>query len=271
MNKEKFIYKLALEEFKTWPKNLKNEIVIPWLKTIEDDKNNLISLLPFKIWRDSNFQNQITKNQVAKLGLINLYLWTAANLQDDVIDEKDCPKKFIPLANACFMSAQKIMWQNFNQFFHFWQKALMISDEANLREIKYPKKIPKSNLMAADKSLFLLSTSLVLIKTLKWPQKDQSHFLLAGKLFLATKQIADDVYDFKEDWRVGKRNFAHRNLKKLPKKSELKNYYQRQAQKIIKLSNKCREQIKKISSLKKRNCFNKYLKTLEENSKKALL
>lgn len=263
------IYQLAKQTKDKWPRGLKKGIKKYWQSTIQDDKSGLISSLPLKLWLDCRDKDKKDLNNIYQSGVVSLYLWTAANIQDDLSDEEDTPKENLPLANACLITAQGILWKNNIENFQLWSEILLIVEQANFKELTQAQMIPKSDLEASNKSLFLLLSSLFLIKLWHWSQKDQEHFLLAGKYFLAAKQIADDVYDFKEDWQDNRRTFAHRRLKKLPQGQELTPYYQAQAKRIINLCQKCRQNMKKISALKNGDCFNDYLDILEKNCRRA--
>jgi len=266
------IYQRAEEEMNNWPKDIKQGMRKYWRHTLQDDKRGLISSLPFRLAYDCKAKYKNDYNYLYNLGLINLLLWTAANIQDDLSDEDSPPKQYLFLSNTCLITAQKIIWsiekQNKSSS-GLWQKILLTVEEANFKELSRPRIISKSDLKASHKSLFMLLSSLLLIKSRNWSQKNQDFFLLAGKYFLAAKQIADDVYDFREDWQNNRRNFAHRRLRKLPQGKSLTLYYQKQAKKIMALCEKCRQNMKKISTLKKGDCFDDYLEILEKNCQRA--
>lgn len=263
------IYQLAEQTKDKWPRGLKKGIKKYWQSTIQDDKSGLISSLPLNLWLDYKNKNKQDLNSIYQSGVASLYLWTAANIQDDLSDEEDTPKEYLPLANACLITAQGILWKKNTENFQLWSEILLIVEQANFKELTQAQVIPKSDLAASNKSLFLLLSSLFLIKSWHWSQKDQDYFFLAGKYFLAAKQIADDVYDFKEDWQDNRRTSVHRRLKKLPQGQELFLYYQKQAKRIISLCQKCRQNMKKTSALKKGDCFNDYLDILEKNCRRA--
>jgi hypothetical protein len=263
------IYQLAAKTRDNWPKKLNKGIKKYWQSTIKDDERGLISSLPLNLWLDGKHKDKKDLASIYRAGAANLYFWTAANIQDDLSDEENIPKEYLPLANACLITAQSILWKNNTENTTFYSDILLKVEEANFKELTRPQVIPRSDLEASHKSLFLLLSSLLLIKSWQWSQKDQTYFLLAGKYFLAAKQIADDVYDFKDDWQANRRTFAHRHLKELPQGQELSLYYQSQAKKIMNFCQKCRQNMKKISALKKGDCFNDYLEILEKNCRRA--
>jgi hypothetical protein len=263
------IYQLAEKTENKWPKEIKRGVKKYWQSTIKDDKYGLISALPLNLWRDCKNKDKQDLNTIYKSGLANLYFWTAANIQDDLSDEENTPKECLPLANACLITAQNISWKKEIKDSQLYSDILLKVEEANFKELTRPQVIPKSDLEASHKSLFLLLSSLLLIKSWQWSQKDRDSFLLAGKYFLAAKQIADDVYDFKDDWQDNRRTFAHRRLKSLPQGQKLSLYYQAQSKKIISLCQKCRQNMKKISALKNGDCFDDYLDILEKNCARA--
>jgi hypothetical protein len=141
---------------------------------------------------------------------------------------------------------------------------------ANFQESRRPLLIPKRKIQAADKSTFLLANINLLTKRLNWSHVNQNKLLLASRYFLAAKQLADDVYDYKEDWQSGRRNFAHRGLQRLPIAEDLTKYYQHQAAKIIEVCQCCRDILKTVSALEKPDCFDRHLKTIEANCSQAL-
>ena len=274
MTKEQvLIYQLAEKEYQTWPEPLSLSLKKSWRQTLKDDKNGLLSLLPLKIVND----NRTTINDlriIRRLGAAALYLWTAANLQDDLADRKDAPRQNIFLANACLYSAQQLSLETGVKLkksdCEQWHKLLLSSDATNLQEIQAPQKIPPGELAPANKSLFLLASPWLLSGFLNWKKADRQKLLLAGKYFLAAKQLADDVYDYQDDWQAGRRNFAHRGLKKLPNSKQLPAYYRQQAKLILKLCKKCRLSTKTISAFKQGDCFNLFLEPLETNCQRAL-
>lgn len=268
------IYLQFEQELKIWPKMLKTALKSYKEKTYKDDKKGLISLMPNTITSDTNSDNlNLNKNKktlTQYLGVSGLFLWTAYNIQDDISDNQNTPKEYISLANVCLYSAFKFACIDQRcKALKIWQKTLMQTELANYQSIKYPLKIPQKDILGSAKSLFIIAPTLILIEHLNWSTKNKKNFLLASKYFLAAKQLADDIYDFKEDWHANTRNLAHRNLKKLPTKKELPKYYREQAEKIIYLCKKCRYKIKNVSALNKKNCFNKHLEILEKNCKKA--
>ena len=268
------IYQLAKKEYRTWPQPLSLGLKTSWRQTLKDDKSGLLSLLPLKVAADNR---TITNNKhlvTRKLGAAALYLWTSANLQDDLADKKIAPKQNIFLANACLHSASKLSLEVGIKLkksdYEQWRRLLLSSDAANLQEIQKPKKPPIGELAPAGKSLFLLASLWLLSGFLNWKKVDRKKLLLAGKYFLAAKQLADDVYDYRDDWQAGRRNFAHRHLKKLPNPKQLPHYYRQQAQLILKLCEKCRLYTKTISAFKKGDCFNLFIEPLEANCQRAL-
>lgn len=275
MNKDKEkIYSIIQKVKLNWNSTTKRQFDPSWRKTLIDDQKGLISLLPNKIIDDAIIPpDEPIKNTVKYLGAASLLFWIAANLQDDLSDERKTPKEFIPLANICLRQALI-----FNNDFAIKQgvsikqlnNILLAVDQANLTEIASPKHIPRGKLAPADKSLFLLIGPQLLISALAWNKSDQENFLTAGQYFLSAKQLADDVYDFRDDWNNGRRNFAHRHLTRLPIKKELPLYFRKQAQEIKSLCFKSRCLLKTVSALKTGNCFDDYLSPLETNCDRAL-
>lgn len=264
------VHKLANNIQKQWPKPLILAIKQYWGNTLEDDKNGLISELVFEILPKHPNRQQI--NLATSLGAASLYLWTAANLQDDIIDNKKLKQKNILLAKACWESANclssvvHLPKQNKTTLY----KLSLQEINANLLEIISPKIIPDGVCAPSNKSLFLLISPLSLSIVLNWPKIDQNRLLKAGRYLLAAKQLADDLYDYREDWQSGRRNFAHRGLSQLPRKKDLPDYYRSQALAILKICQKCRKTIKTVSPLLGKNCFNNLLEPLETNCLRGL-
>lgn len=262
----------AIKIFKLWPQSLQTALLAPWQKTLADDNQGLISRLPLELLNDCKIETTVAIKQYAvRLGTAGLFLWTAANLQDDLCDNHDAPKEYIPLANACLHSAwQLAAAESISGWQKYWPQALIAADNANLNECLYPSLIPKKILALSGKSSFLLAGPLALASAMQWPDDDLKKLNLALSHFLAAKQLADDVYDFQEDWNNGKRTYAHRGLLRLPNKTELPDYYSKQARMILNISAKAKRQLKTISALNNGDCLNKYLKTIESNCRRAL-
>lgn len=275
MNKaQKEIYDIIKKTKLDWNLSTRKHFEPSWRKTLIDDQKGLISLLPDKIINDAIISPSLPiKNIARRLGAVSLLFWIAANLQDDLCDEENTSKEFIPLANICLRQAH-IFYNEIaiehgvpiEQFNHI----LLAVDQANLAELSSPKYIPKGKLAPANKSLFLLVGPQLLISVLAWSKSDQEIFLKAGQYFLSAKQLADDVYDFRDDWKKGRRNFAHQRLTQLPTKKELPLYFYKQAQQIKSLCLKSRRLLKTVSALKTGNCFDYFLSTLESNCNQAL-
>lgn len=265
------IYQLASIAITPWPISLIKDLSPHWQKTLTDDKNGFISLLPTKIL--SLTQTTITNKKYSRqLGAANLYLWTAANLQDDLSDEINTPKEYLPLANACLRTAWHLsLTKTVSTTARLaWEKLMLSADQANWQESKHPQKPNNNKLSAANKSSFLLSSAVLLIARLDWRQAEQDLLIKAFKYLLAAKQWADDVYDYRDDWLADKRNYAHLSLTKLPTTQELPVYYQKQAHIILNLCGQSRRTLKKIPVLKNQDCFDDYLKPLEANCYRAL-
>ncbi len=264
------IYLRFEKELKLWPKILRDSLKEYKQKTYRDDSKGLISLMPTIIALDDLIAHKSNQILTQLLGVSTLFLWTAYSIQDDLSDNQYTPKEYLSLANTCLYSAFKFACINQNlKSLEIWQQLLMKTELASYKSIKHHLNIAPKDIQGSDKSIFIMAPTLILIEQLNWPIEDKKNFLLASKYFLAAKQLADDVYDFREDWHANIRNLAHRNLNKLPSKKELTKYYQEQARRIIYLCQQCRYKIKTVSTLKKKNCFNKHLDILEKNCQKA--
>lgn len=273
MNKDQqAIYKLLENYIKKWPPILQKGIKKTWQNTKHDDIKGLISLLPISILKncrlstDKKFQFQ-TKN----LGVASLFLWMAANLQDDITDEQAAPRYYVPLANTCLLYA----WQILQSLTHPKQQQNILdiftaTDAANYRSLFFPLKTPKTNLDIGNKAQFLLAPIFVLLNSLQINSLEIKKFMRGAKYFLAAKQLADDVYDYQEDWQSGRRTSAHQNLRSLPTDNNINYYYKQQAKRIIFLCNKCRKELKTVNFLEKADCFEIHLQTLEANCYKAM-
>jgi len=269
-NKDKKFYQLAEKNKKNWPQPLIKALEKYWHNTIKDDEKGLISGIIFTIIPRQATKKQI--NMADHLAAAALYRWTAANLQDDIFDNKKVQKINLPLALACLNSAEQLSFtaplsQSEKKFLY---KLYLQENNANFLEIRKPKIIPKGKLSPSNKSLFLLLSPLHFALSLNWSKYYIQLFLKAGRYLLTAKQLADDVYDYREDWRAGRRNFAHRGLKRLPSNKELPLYYRQQALIILKLCKQCRKIIKKISPLTRKNSFDFFLDPLEINCQRTL-
>ncbi|MDD2681241.1 MAG: hypothetical protein PHE20_04085 [Patescibacteria group bacterium] len=270
----KNIHALAKESELLWPNSLKEGLQIHWHKTIDDDKNGLISMLGVLLWQDSINNKNITLDNVYYLSVAELYFWTAANLEDDLSDNPNAPRNYLPLLSAC----RDLAWHYINKTLLNYNNinlplitSLLLNNHAgNFQELSADKHIPNEAVAAASKSIFLLIGPILLTNICQWTKAEQIKLFIAGKYFLAAKQLADDVYDYKEDWNANKRTFAHYGLNKLPNKQELPAYYRKQAENILSLCQKSKQELKKITALKKRDCFTYFLKPLELSCLKAL-
>ena len=273
MNKnQQAIYQILTDYIKTWPPILQKGIKKTWQNTKQDDIKGLISLLPLSVLKDCQLSAKPKAiNQAQQLGVAALLLWMAANLQDDITDERDAPKYYVPLANTCLLHA----WYILQSLTHPNKQQTILSiltatDEANYRALFFPLKIPKTNLDIGNKAQFLLAPIFVLLNYLQINNLEIQKFMKGAKYFLAAKQLADDVYDYQEDWQMGRRTSAHQKLRSLPTAKNINNYYQKQSRRIIFLCNQCRQELKTVTFLEKNDCFEKHLQTLEYNCYRAM-
>ncbi|MCF7860178.1 hypothetical protein K9M09_00970 [Patescibacteria group bacterium] len=268
------IHALAKQSENLWPRPLSSTLKIHWQKTLNDDRHGLVSSLSMTILKSANKSNKDLITMANSLGVAELYFWTAANLEDDLSDDEKTPKNYLPLLSFCRDLAWKYIYQAPNLNIKQGMDAgILLTHQCharNFKELSFINKTPKEALSAADKSIFLLIGPMILIGQLNWSQNDQNNFLQAGKYFLAAKQLADDVYDYREDWHTGHRSFAHYGLKKLPNTQELPTYFQKQANNILSLCLKSRKQLKKVIALKSHDCFDSQLNILETNCQLAL-
>lgn len=263
------IHDLAKQSEALWPELLRLDLQIHWQKTLHDDKHGLISSLCLIVLKNTA---SVTDNLIAlthNLGIAELYFWTAANLEDDLSDNDKAPKNYLPLLSLCRDLAWKYIYQaphlNIGKGMEISLALARQCHKANFKELSTKSKSPNEALSAADKSIFLLIGPMILLDHLNWPKNDQNNFLLAAKYFLAAKQLADDVYDFREDWHSGHLSFAHYSLSQLPNAQELPTYFKKQANNILSLCLKSREELKKVIALKRHDCFNDQLNILETN------
>lgn len=273
MNKnQQAIYQILTDYIKTWPPILQKGIKKTWQNTKQDDIKGLISLLPLSVLKDCQLSTKpkvITQAQ--QLGVAALFLWMATNLQDDITDEQIAPRYYVPLANTCLLHA----WYILQSLTHPNKQQTILSiltatDEANYRALCFPLKIPKTNLDIGNKAQFLLAPIFVLLNYLQINNLEIQKFMKGAKYFLAAKQLADDVYDYQEDWQMGRRTSAHQKLRSLPTAKNINNYYQKQSRRIIFLCNQCRQELKTVTFLEKNDCFEKHLQTLEYNCYRAM-
>lgn len=270
----KNIHNLAKESELLWPNLFKKTLNTYWQKTLKDDKDGLISMLAILLWKDSINNKHLPLSDIYYLSVAELYFWTAANLEDDLSDNNNTPKNYLPLLSAC----HDLAWHYINKVIikhKHVNSALIITlllkvHAGNFKELINNKISPDKAINAAEKSIFLLISPIIISNILKWNKSEQIQLFIAGKYFLTAKQLADDVYDYKDDWKDGKRTFAHYKLNKLPSKKEIPAYYQQQAKNILYFCQKSKKELKKISSLKNRDCFNYFLKPLELNCLKTL-
>ncbi|MBN2884625.1 hypothetical protein JXE04_01745 [Patescibacteria group bacterium] len=263
------IHALAIKSESLWPKSLRSDLQIYWQKTLYDDKHGLISSLSLDLLREFNSTTKTLTKLAYRLGVAELYFWTAANLEDDLSDDNKTPKNYLPLLSFCRDLAWKYIYQAPSPQNKTNNKTTIKligqCHAANFKEINTENNIPNEALSAANKSIFLLIGPMILINQLNWPKNDQNNFLLAGKYFLAAKQLADDIYDYREDWCSKKYSFAHYGLNQLPQGPELSIYFKKQANNILSLCRLSRKQLKKVVTLKKHNYFNDQLNILENN------
>lgn len=269
---QQVIYKILEDHIKTWPPILQKGIKKSWQNTQQDDIKGLISLLPLSVLKDCQLSTKPKAiNQAQQLGVAALLLWMAANLQDDITDEQDAPRYYVPLANTCLLYAWHILQSSTHP--KKQQSILDIltaTDAANYQALLFPFKTPKINLDIGNKAQFLLAPIFVLLNYLQINDLEIQKFMRGAKYFLAAKQLADDVYDYQVDWQIGRRTSAHKNLKSLPTAKNINNYYHKQAKRIIFLCNKCRQELKTVTFLSKHDCFKTHLQTLEYNCYRAM-
>jgi len=171
-DERKKIYRLAEKTKKEWPRPLALALEKYWQKTLKDDESGLISgfVLAILPLRPSAGQ----KDAAMHLGAASLYRWTAANLQDDLIDSRKIKKINLPLAKACWESAEALSatvpLSPLNR--KLLQQISLKENGAIFSEIKRPKTIPPGILAPSAKSLFLLISPVHLSMNLNWEKSE---------------------------------------------------------------------------------------------------
>ncbi|MGE5425731.1 MAG: hypothetical protein ACM3PZ_01525 [Bacillota bacterium] len=255
-----FACRLINSEFSTWPATLRRLIKPYWQKTLTDDENGLISGVSMALGEALGLTESAGKSAAA-----SLLLWTAANLQDDVLDEDNAPRSNGLLSEACLISAARIIGRHF--FSGRYLRLLLESSAANADELEHVP--PANEVSACGKSVFLIAPLLYLASG-RISAEEINRLESALRFSLAAKQLADDVYDYQEDWLKGKRSLAHEGLSSLPTTAELPAYFHRYARRILNLCSKSRKIIKKIPMLSDRDILSPLIATVEANCQKCL-
>ena len=242
------------------------------------------------------------KKILPKLQTAQLFLWRALNIYDDFLDGEG-KRAELPRANNYFRRYLEIHYQlNLSSdYYKLFNKVISNLEKANIDEVlapklkikdglvTVPKKLPswKTIINLSDKSLALALGPLALLSALGYKTTDQK--MKAGlnffKCALASRQLADDSYDWLEDLKNGFITAANTPILRTAERKDIKLDFKNKpeilyllfAQEsspiiiagIEKFCKKAKQEIKKINNEPNNTLISKLILPLEKSCRES--
>jgi len=218
------IMELASQRFSQFPEEFKKCATDTIKRIIDGNADKQMSLMPYytKLALGKN-ADKVSDNDVTKMGLANIFFWTAFIIYDDFWDEDELADPHIlPAANLyarSFVDYFDFLLPEDTGFRTFFHKLMDNLDAANTWENIYcrakvegskfiiPEKLPdykNYELKYQPASGHILGPVAMLVSlgySLNSPEV--KNFILYFKNYLIAMQINDDAHDWEEDLRRG--------------------------------------------------------------------
>ncbi len=219
------VVSLAKNRFSALSPEVKNSALQIFEQTIAKDTDRQIILLPF--WfRQAMGENgkPVTDEQIADLGLANLYGWIAYSIYDDFFDGEG-KIELLPAANISLREVttfySQLLGHNKDNY-KIVQRILDNIEAANAWESRHcrgeaangrlvvPKHLPdfKNLRQLADKSLghALGPIAILILLNFKHNSRQIKNLISFFTHYLIARQLNDDAHDWLEDLRAGRIN-----------------------------------------------------------------
>lgn len=218
----KSILKLAEERFSVISPAIKGIAFEEIKKTIKGNHDKQMSLMPF--WFKEALgkrAEKISDDSVARLGLMNIFFWTAFIIYDDFWDEEGIPK-ILPIANLFtrdFIGFFRGLFPGDSEFNLFFLRLMDDLDSGNTEilinfrskaeggRIKIPEVIPDYGdyrIVYEPSSAHILGPVAIFYELGYGLNTEEVRDLIGYfKNYLIAMQINDDIYDWEEDLRRG--------------------------------------------------------------------
>lgn len=180
------------------------------------DRDGEISLLSRYFVESLKINHTLKPRTITKLGVANFYAWMAYSIYDDFIDDEGVPR-LLPFANVMHRNSLiEYLETVTKQDKSFVENVYNLVDTANAWEIsncRFPVtsinikilEIPdyKNGQVLADRAFGHVLGPVLIANTLKLSQKQKNDLELGLRFYLISRQLNDDLHDWKEDIRNG--------------------------------------------------------------------
>lgn len=220
----------AKESFSTLGVDLRTQTETFLKKILKNNKDRQIVLLPYLFMLAlGKKMSPIQESKVLDLGLANLYGWMAYTIYDDFLDDEG-DVQMLSVANVCMREADRI-FLNISlgpEFSKFVATVFNRIDSSNAWEVAHCRvktknifsalthPLPDFNNLASlsDRSLGHAIGPVAVLYMLgyKIGSKENCAVLEGFRLYIAAKQIHDDMHDWEDDLARGQINSASATL-----------------------------------------------------------
>lgn len=295
------IKETAERKLETIQEDIKSETKKIFSKIARRDSNKEILLLAyfFKKSLKQNKHFEITDEMTKKLGLANLYLWSAYTIYDDFLDDEGSPLA-LSSANFCLRRYVTIFKDIApgTDFQNIFSGIMDDLDAANAWEVANCRGIVSGPTLAinnvfdydlnklADRSLAHCLGPVAILSTLGFSSNSEEikDLITFFRHYLIGRQINDDAHDWEEDMKKGHINSVvmkliqnsgktefdlEKELESLQKNFWLKNIIEASTE-VLRQVNLAQNYALKLSPLIDLAFFENILKPVEASARKAL-
>jgi len=216
------IIKVADKRFSLLQGEIRNYALKQIQRTIKGNPNKQMPLMPYYFKKALGKKGQrISDEMVARLGLANIFFWTAFIIYDDFIDEEGDPK-IISTANLFargFTTFFNTLFTKDSEFNYFFRKLMDKLDAANTWEavncrtkvsgskIEIPQSVPVYGNydLAYEPSSAHILDPVAMLYYLDYQQNSSEvqNLISYFRNYLIAMQVNDDAHDWKEDLERG--------------------------------------------------------------------
>jgi len=300
-----FYFKSVTESFQKrifyFPAKLKSCMGRMLIKTISNERDREIVLLPLWFYSAINSPAGVSRDFLVRLGSANLYGWMAYDIYDDFLDDEGRPCN-LPVAIICLREVVNIynhVLQDNQEFAEFFGRIMDRIDAANSWEqgsarisivggkFKVPAVLPDFSIQhLSDRSIGHALGPIAILYSLGYNKNSPEvlNILSFFECYLAARQLGDDAHDWWEDLENGFLNssstlvlkyFGSLEINLNIHKNKLHQIFWFRAlpeilQTIFSYLSSCRQLLAHTKLIKHPQKFNDMLKALELSAQKTV-
>jgi hypothetical protein len=218
------VARAATEIFSMHSEPLRSSALAAVNRVCAADENFEITLLPQFFGHALNVSEHCNNAYYTKLGLANVYMWTAYTIYDDFMDDEGVPAE-LPVANLAMRASLDCFRAALPDDAHFQRYVGAVfarMDEANAWEINHCRfavqgkkitiaELPKygqCTVLAARAFAHALTPMAVLAHSPKGAKQPRHHIEIAFQHYLIARQLNDDLHDWVKDMQAGQASYV---------------------------------------------------------------